>query len=264
MGKYKRLQHILRPDGRTVIVAMDHGGTSGPVPGIVDPGSTITKVIAGGADAILTTVGVAKNFATAIGSTGLIIRLDFPATDLVTGVYDCELFIEVEEAVRLGADAVILSAGPGKEVERKTLHNLARVARECERYGLPLIAEMYPGGFNGPAAMMTIANLKLAARLAAEWGADMVKMPYRPGFEAVTEGCYIPIVVLGGAKTNSQTTFFTNIWDALRAGAQGVAIGRNIWGHAEPDRIVRVLNALVHENSDVATAMTYLEEQAVS
>ncbi|QGP91105.1 3-hydroxy-5-phosphonooxypentane-2,4-dione thiolase [Neomoorella glycerini] len=260
MGKYKRLQHILRPDGRTVIVAMDHGGTSGPIPGIIDPGATLAKVIAGGADAILTTVGVAKNFETALGPTGLIIRLDFPATDLVTGVYDCELFVEVEEAVRLGADAVILSAGPGKDVERKTLHNLARVARECERYGMPLIAEMYPGGFNGPPELMTIDNLKLAARIAAEWGADMVKIPYRPGFEAVTAGCYIPIVVLGGVKTNNLEVFFTNIAEALQAGAKGVAIGRNIWGHPEPSRIVKVLNALVHENTDVVTAMTFLHK----
>ncbi|BCV21358.1 class I fructose-bisphosphate aldolase [Moorella sp. Hama-1] len=258
MGKYKRLQHILRPDDRTVIVAMDHGGTSGPMPGIVNPEITLQQVIAGGADAILTTVGVAKNFERVLGSTGLIIRLDFPATDLVTGVYDCELFIEVEEAVRLGADAVILSAGPGQGVERKTLKNLSRVAQECERYGMPLIAEMYPGGFNGPAEMITIDNLKLAARIAAEWGADMVKMPYRPGFDAVTAGCYIPIVVLGGAKTNNEEIFFTNIWDALRNGAQGVAIGRNIWGHPQPARVLKVLNALVHEKTDVATAMAHL------
>ncbi|MGI9952647.1 hypothetical protein V3F56_09835 [Moorellaceae bacterium AZ2] len=260
MGKYKRLQHILRPDGRTVIVAMDHGGTSGPLPGIIDPAATLAEVITGGADAILTTVGVASNFATVLGSTGLIIRLDFPATDLVSGVHDCELFIEVETAVRLGADAVIVSAGPGKDVERKTLRNLARVAQECERYGMPLIAEMYPGGFNGPSEMMTLENLKLAARIAAEWGADMVKMPYLPGFEAVTAACYIPIVVLGGPKTDSQKEFFSNIHEAMAAGARGVAIGRNVWGHRHPARVVRVLTALVHENADVATAMAYLDD----
>lgn len=259
MGKHKRLQHIFRPDGRTVIVAMDHGGTSGPMPGIIDPAKTIQEVLAGGADAILTTVGVAKNFEQALGSAGLILRLDFPATDLVSGVYDCELFIEVEEAVRLGADAVIVSAGPGQGVERKTMQNLTRVARECERYGMPLVAEMYPGGFNGPAEMITIDNLKLAARIAAEWGADMLKMPYRPGYEAVVEGCYLPIVVLGGAKTNSQQEFFTNIRDSLQAGARGVAIGRNIWGNPEPAKVVRTLNALVHENASVATAMSHLK-----
>lgn len=86
----------------------------------------------------------------------------------------------------------------------------------------------------------------------------MVKMPYRPGFDAVTAGCYIPIVVLGGAKTNNEEIFFTNIWDALRNGAQGVAIGRNIWGHPQPARVLKVLNALVHEKTDVATAMAHL------
>jgi hypothetical protein len=142
-----------------------------------------------------------------------------------------------------------------------TLLNLTKVANECDRYGIPFIAEMYPGGFNPPAEMINIDNLKLAARMAADLGADMLKMPYRPGYEAVVQGCYgLPIVVLGGAKTNSQEAFLENIEDAMRCGSKGVAIGRNVWGHKDPAAMVRALNAIVHENKDAKTALHGVEE----
>lgn len=263
MGKQKRLQHIFRKDGKTTIVAMDHGSDSGPVAGLENPAKTIEAVIEGEADAILTTLGIAKKFGALIGSTGLIVRLDFPGTILGSGghdaKHDCELLASVEEAVRVGADAVIITAGPGAGVERKTMANLAKVAEDCTKYGMPLVGEMYPGGFNPAPEMVNIDNLALAARMGAEWGADLLKMPYRPGFEKVVNGTYVPIVVLGGAKTNNQKEFFTNIYDAMQAGAKGVAIGRNIWGSPDPAKVVRCLNALVHANVDVDTAMEFLK-----
>jgi DhnA family fructose-bisphosphate aldolase class Ia len=261
MGKYRRLQNIFREDGKTTIVAMDHGATSGPIEGIIKPSNALIECVNGHADAILTSIGIAKNFKKELARTGLIIRLDFPSSDLVPGVRDCELLVEVEEAVKIGADAVIITAGPGVGVERATMKNLTRVGRECERYGMAFIAEMYPGGFNPPAEMLTIETLKLSARMACEWGADMIKMPYRPGFEAVVEGSYLPIVVLGGAKTNSQEEFMMNIYDAIQSGAKGVAIGRNVWGHNDTTNVVKTLNAIIHENADVLTAMSYLKQE---
>jgi len=259
MGKVRRLERIFHSDGNTTIVAMDHPATSGPVEGLIKPADTIKKMIDGGADAILATIGTAKNFEKELARAGLIVRLDFPSSDIVSGVYDCELMIEVEEAVKAGADAVIITAGPGKDIERKTFKNISIVARECEKYGMPFIAEMYPGGFNAPPEMINISTLKLSARMAAEFGADMIKMPYRPGFEEVVEGCYLPIVVLGGAKTKSQDEFVASIWDAIRCGAKGVAIGRNIWGHSNPAGMLKALNSIVHDKSDVATALAFLK-----
>ncbi len=258
-GKYRRLQNVVRADGKTTIVAFDHGATSGPMPGIEKPGKTLDAILEGGPDAILTTIGVADHFKEKLARTGLIIRIDFPATDLVPGPSDCQLLVEVEEAVRLGADAVILTAGPGQGVERTTMANFTHVGRKCDEYGMPFIAEMYPGGFNPDPAMINIDNLKLSARMAAEWGADFLKMPYRPGYEEVVEGTYIPIVVLGGAKTNSEEEFVGSIKDAVDAGAVGCAIGRNIWGHKNPAGMVRAMNAIIHDGADLATAMGFLK-----
>jgi len=107
--------------------------------------------------------------------------------------------------------------------------------------------------------MITIDTLKLAARMGAEFGADVLKMPYRPGFEEVIEGCLdVPVIVLGGARTDSLKGFFISIYDAIKAGAKGVAIGRNAWGHPEPAKMVSALNKLVHEGADVEAAMKEL------
>lgn len=269
MGTIKRLNHIFRGDGKTIITAFDHGANSGPMPGIVRLGDALEQVIEAGTDAVLTTIGMARKYESILGRTGLIIRMDFPCTDYARGSHDSMLCVTVEEAVKVGADAVIFSGGPdpvGGDVslERCMVNIMSTLRRECDRYGMPLIAEMFPGGWNPPAEAITIDSLKLSARVAAECGADMLKMPYRPGteghgYEEVVEGCEgLPIVVLGGAKTNSQEQFFANIDDALKCGAKGVAIGRNIWGHANPDRVINLLNGLIHEGEDLKTAMAHL------
>lgn len=265
MGKIKRLQQIFREDGNAIITAFDHGAQDGPVPGIIDLEVPLRQVIEAGTDAVLTTIGVAKKYEKLIGRTGLIVRMDFPCTKFARDSHDSELFVTVEEAVRLGADAVIFSGGPdvmgtaGVGLERAMMKILTTLGRECERYGMPLIAEMYPGGWNPPEGSINIDSLKLAARWAAEWGADALKMPYRPGYAEVVEGTWLPIVVLGGAKTSSQEQFFQNIDDAMHAGAKGVAIGRNIWGHEHPDRVVNLLKDLIHGGKDLKTAMNRLK-----
>lgn len=264
MGKQKRLARIFREDGNTIITAFDHGSTSGPVPGIVDIDAPIKTVVDAGTDAVIVNIGVAKKCEKLLGRTGMIIRMDFPCTEYALDSHDSDLFLQVEDAVRVGADAVIFSGGPdvgGKDVslERAMMKILSKLVRECERYGMPLIAEMYPGGWNPPADAINIKSLKLAARLAAEWGADMLKMPYRPGYEEVVQGTWLPIVVLGGEKTNSVESFFRNIDDAKKAGARGVAIGRNIWGNEHPDRVIKLLNGLFHEGELIDKALQHLK-----
>lgn len=264
MGKIKRLQQIFQADGNSVITAFDHGVNSGPMQGIAHLDEALKTVVDAGTDAVLVNIGMAQKYESLLGRTGVIIRTDFPCTDYIKGSSDSELCVSVEEAVKVGADAVIFSGGPDSAhgnvgLERTFMHIIGTLRRECERYGMPLIAEVVPGGFNPPAEAVNIESLKLGARLAAEAGADALKMPYRPGYEEVVDGCEgLPIVVLGGAKTNSQRDFFANIEDAMKAGARGVAIGRNVWGNEHPDRVIKLLCGLVHEGIDLDTAMKRL------
>jgi class I fructose-bisphosphate aldolase/fructose-bisphosphate aldolase/2-amino-3,7-dideoxy-D-threo-hept-6-ulosonate synthase len=240
------MNRIFRPDGRALIVAMDHGLIDGPTPGLERPDQTIAKVAAGGADAVLTSYGVAQRFARELAPLGLILRADGGATSLGAAGGPGATFFGVEEALRLGADAVAVSAFPGSPVEVESLARLAHVIAAAHAWGLPVMAEMVPGGFDSPPEKRTPHAVALAVRVAAELGADFVKTPYVAGFAAVTAGCYVPVVVLGGAKRGNEQAMLADIRAAVEAGAAGVAIGRNIFQAEDPTAMTAAVAGLVH------------------
>jgi len=258
MGKVRRLKRLFRTDGRTFIVAMDHATNAGPLPGLEKPGETLTKIAASGADAVIVNYGVAREFASELAGLGLILRLDIPPTVLGQG-HVSHLVYGVEEALRLGADAVIVNAGPGVGVEEVTLPQLAHIARQCDAWGIPLIGEISPGGFDSDPALRTLNNIQLGARIACELGVDAIKTIYHPGFEAVVKTCFVPIVVLGGARVSDDLAFLASIKSALEEGAAGVAIGRNVWGHPQPEKMARALEALIHKGTTLEEAKAILQ-----
>ncbi|WP_227765323.1 class I fructose-bisphosphate aldolase [Zhaonella formicivorans] len=257
MTKIRRMNNLLKADGRTLIVAMDHGSNAGAPHGLVDPGETISKVKAGGADAVIVNYGVAKKFAKELAGLGLILRMDLSPSLLGQG-HASTLIYGVEQALEVAADAVIINAGPGTGVEEITHPNLAKIAAECSRWGIPVIAEPSPGGFDSDPEIRTLENISLASRIACELGADMIKTIYKPGFERVVQDCFVPVVVLGGSKTNDYQAFLASIKEAIDAGAAGVAIGRNIWGYEDPTKMTKALAIIVHENKTVDDAMAIL------
>jgi DhnA family fructose-bisphosphate aldolase class Ia len=259
MEKTRRLGNLLKPDGKALIVAMDHGTNAGAPKGLVNPAEAIAKVKAGGADAVIVNYGVARQFAKELVGLGLILRMDLPPTMLGKG-HDSTLIFGVKEALQLGADAVIVNGGPGIGVEERTLPNIARIASECAEWGMPVIGEMSPGGFDSDPEIRTLENIKLGARIACELGCDMIKTIFKPGFRDVVEACSVPVVVLGGAKTNDDVAFLASIKEALDEGAAGVAIGRNVWGHSDPKRMTRALHALIHKNATLEEATALLKK----
>ncbi len=250
----RRLNHIFQPDGRALIVALDHGLIDGPAAGLENPASVLAQIVAGGADAILTSYGVATRFAREIAPLGLILRLDGGGTKLGQ-IGPGSQFYTVADALRLGADAVALSAFPGAAAEETTLHTLAKVIGEAHRWGLPVMAEMVPGGFDSGPEFRTAESIALSARVAAELGADWVKIPYAEGFARVTSTCYVPAVILGGAKKGDEKMMLTTIRAALDAGARGVAIGRNIFQAENPAAMTAAIAALIHEDASVDEAL---------
>lgn len=255
----RRLNRIFRPDGRTLIVAFDHGLIDGPAKGMEQPARTLGQIIAGGADAILTSYGLASRFAPEIASLGLILRLDGGGTRLGQMDGPGAQFYTVEDALRLGADAVAVSAFPGSPIEVETLETLARVVGQAHAWGLPVMAEMVPGGFDSGPEFRTAASIAVAARVAAELGADWVKIPYAEGFEQVTAGCYIPAVILGGAKKGSERAMLETISASLAAGGAGVAVGRNIFQANDPARMTAAVARLIHDSASVEEAMAVIE-----
>jgi DhnA family fructose-bisphosphate aldolase class Ia len=230
----------------------------GPAKGMERPAPTLRQIVTGGADAILTTFGIATRFAAEISPLGLIVRLDGGGTKLGAMDGPGAQFYTVADALRVGADAVAVSAFPGSPKEEATLETLAHVIGEAHAWGLPVMAEMVPGGFDSGPEFRTTESIAIAARVAAELGADWIKIPYAANFEQVTETCYVPVVILGGAKKGSEVTMLETISDALRTGASGVAIGRNIFQADDPAAMTAAVAALLHDNVSIDQAVAII------
>jgi DhnA family fructose-bisphosphate aldolase class Ia len=169
-------------------------------------------------------------------------------------------FYRIEDALRLGADAVAVSAFPGTAEERDTLQLLARAITEAHAWGLPVMGEMQPGGFDAGPQYFTTGNIALSARIAAELGADWVKVPYAEAYHQVVQSCYVPTVILGGGKLDQERLLFETVWKAVQAGAAGVAIGRNIFQSDAPAAMVAALAAILHQGASVDEAGAIYDE----
>ncbi len=256
----RRLKRIFASDGKTVIVAMDHGLGLSVLPELSDTETVIRKIVQGGADAVITSYGIAARYGDAFGRAGLIVRLDGGNTILGSGMGGSLLY-SVEDAIRVGADGVVCMGFPGARNEAETLENIAKVAGECRYWQLPLVAEMLPGGFNAEPPN-TVENIKLVARIGAELGANIIKTSFTGSVEEyreITASCFAPIVVLGGDKTGNIADLFKTIEKAMAAGVAGVAIGRNVWKTKKPERVVRALVGLVHESKKAEEVLSLID-----
>jgi predicted phospho-2-dehydro-3-deoxyheptonate aldolase len=257
IGKKIRFERIInRNSGRTVIVPMDHGVTVGPIPGLEDMRTTVSKVVAGGANAILMHKGIVGAGHRGSGKdVGLIIHLS-GGTSLSPNPNAKELVCTVEEAIKLGADAVSVHINLGAETDSEMLGQLGYVGERCLEWQMPLVAMMYT---RGPKIKdeFDVNNVKHAARVGAELGADIVKVPYTGSVESfakVVQGCPAPVVIAGGPKMGSDEEIFKMVEDALQAGAIGLSIGRNAFQHDKPDKMIAALAKMVHENATIKEA----------
>ncbi|MFQ6068859.1 MAG: 2-amino-3,7-dideoxy-D-threo-hept-6-ulosonate synthase [Candidatus Bathyarchaeia archaeon] len=258
-GKKRRLKRIFRNDNRALIVPMDHGVTVGPVTGLVDMQGIINKLLQGGVDAVVLHRGVAKHVDTE--NAGLIIHLS-GITKLGPDPNNKVQVCSVEEAVRIGADAVSVHVNVGAEQEDKMLAKLGRVADDCDRYGVPLLAMMYPRGpkIQNSHAVDVVAH---AARLGAELGADIIKTNYTGDaetFKEVVRSCYVPVIIAGGPKVETVREVLQMVHDSIKAGGAGLSIGRNVFQHEDPTKMVKALSAIVHRGVSVSEALKILGE----
>jgi DhnA family fructose-bisphosphate aldolase class Ia len=251
MFSKRRMHRIFKPDGRTLIVAMDHVGfMNAPLAGLIDPHPTVAECVANGADAIMTTAGTAEACRDEIGSAGLILTIPSaaqPATDRA-----------VEHAMRMGADAVKVLVYPFQANPEPSILAQIKLGHDCAAWGMPLLSETIPGGWGGGEDMRTPEAIAAGARVGAEAGADFVKTLSTndpTDFDIVAQNCPVPVVILGGAKADSDEDLLQSVKVALDHGASGVAIGRNIFSHPQPGRLVAALVALIHEDASVAEAL---------
>ncbi len=256
-----RMNHIFRDNGKTLIVAMDHASLFGAMDGLEKPGEVIRQVRSGGADAILTTFGISKQFAEEIGGMGLILRVDGGLSALARERGPLHLIYRVQDALRLGADAVGAMGMPGSRFESQMLPYLSELIGRCTEWNMPVMAEMLPAGFENPKEMWTPENIANACRIGAELGVDFIKTAYSgdvDSFARIVEQVYVPVVVLGGSKSGDPRDLLEQIQGAMQAGACGVACGRNIYQYEDPARMVQAVAAIVHDNATVDAALERL------
>jgi DhnA family fructose-bisphosphate aldolase class Ia len=245
-GKERRFRRLLQTDGRTLLVALDHAAYLGTGP----PLGCAAAVAAGGPDGVLATWDVARRDVADLAGTGLVLRVDGGVSDLggPASTDEVALLSRAEDALRIGADAVVLLVFPGAHDEHHSLRRLAALCAECENLGLPVIAEAIPGGW-AREVEWTPEHVAKSARLVVELGADMVKTVC-PGptdaFSLVAAACPAPVVALGGPPMGNEDDVVATARGIVDAGGAGVAFGRNVWGSPDPAKLVRRLHEAVH------------------
>ncbi len=261
IGKRIRMERIIdRNSRKTVIVPMDHGVTLGPMAGLINMRDTIDAIATGGANAIVIHKGLVEAGHRQGGKdVGLIIHLS--ASTSMAPDPNCKVLVcGVEEAIKLGADAVSIHVNIGAEDEHSMLKDLGRVAREASEWGMPLLAMMY---MRGPKVKngYEVKLVKHAARVGAELGADIVKVPYTGSpetFHEVVEGCFVPVVIAGGEKMETDQDVLEMVEGSVKAGGAGVSIGRNAFQHRDPAKMVGVISKIVHKGYKVGEGVKEL------
>ena len=174
VGKEIRYNRIVNPEtGKMVLIPLDHGVIMGPLSGIEDPTQTVAQVVAGGANGVIINAGIAHSVYQAyMNRCGAVLNL----TNIITSDNDLTLISTVEYALQQGADAISVQVMVGSKHERHMLENVRIVADQCSRWGLPLLAMMYPTDELLQERGHEVELL--AARAGAELGADIVKTSY--------------------------------------------------------------------------------------
>ncbi|CAL9375009.1 2-amino-4,5-dihydroxy-6-oxo-7-(phosphonooxy)heptanoate synthase [Streptomyces sp. enrichment culture] len=244
-----RLRRLFRHgDGRLLVVPLDHSVTDGPLRrGGLDP--LLGELTGTGVDAVVLHKGSLRH----VGhdwfrDMSLIVHLSV-STRHAPDPDAKYLVAHVDEALRLGADAVSVHVNMGSPQEARQIADMAAVAGECDRWNVPLLAMVYARGPQIPdsRAPELVAH---AATLAADLGADVVKTDYAGTPEDMAEvvrACPIPVIVAGGPRSSDTDTVLAHVSDALRGGAAGVAMGRNVFQADRPGRMAATIARLVHE-----------------
>jgi len=255
-GLQNRLSRILKPeDGRTVMLAADHGYFLGPTRRLEDPRRTLEPLLPW-ADALMVTRGVVRQCVDPRSPVPLVLRVSGGSTVVGPDLADEVVMTAMEDAVRLNASAVAVSVFVGSAHERQTLASLARLVDQGIACGMPVLGVTAVGK---ELEKRDARYLALASRVVAEFGAHVVKTYYCEGFEQVVAGCPVPVVIAGGPKLENERDALELAYRAIGEGAAGVDMGRNVWQSEHPVAMLRALRAIVHEQATVDQAQELLD-----
>jgi 3-hydroxy-5-phosphonooxypentane-2,4-dione thiolase len=248
-GMKNRLSKIIKPgNSRCVMLAVDHGYFLGPTERLENPRETIGPLL-NYADSLMLTRGVLRTSVIPESNTPIVLRVSGGSSIIGEDLSKETIVTSIEEAIKLNASCLALSIFVGSKYEFQTLKNLSKLVNEGEKYGIPVLAVTAVG----KEMARDSRYLGLACRIAAELGAHVVKTYHCPDFDNVVEGCPVPVIIAGGKKLAERDALQLT-FDALKDGASGVDMGRNIWQSDNPVAMIKAVRAIVHENFTVKEA----------
>ena len=253
-GMKNRLSSIFNPaTGRTVMLAFDHGYFQGPTTGLERIDVNIVPLMQY-ADTLMLTRGALRTCIPPEYRGGVVLRAS-GGPSILKELSDEEIAISIEEAVRLNAAAMAVQVFIGGEHETKSVHNMTRLVDLGNRYGIATLAVTAVG----KELVRDAKYMRLATRICAELGATYVKTYYvDDGFDTVTAGCPVPIVIAGGKKL-PELDALKLAHNAVQQGAAGVDMGRNIFQSQHPAAMIQAVRKVVHEGFTPEQALDLLE-----
>ncbi|MBN2097405.1 MAG: 3-hydroxy-5-phosphonooxypentane-2,4-dione thiolase [Candidatus Omnitrophica bacterium] len=250
-GMENRIAKLISPKtGHAVWLAMDHGYFLGPVSKLEKPAETVRPLLPY-ADAIMLTRGILRNCIDAKNSPPVILRVSGGNSIIGDDLSNETLTTCIEEAVRLNVSAVAFSIYLAAKYEHQTLVGLSRLVNQAQEYGIPVLAVTAVGKELGK---REARFLSLACRIAAELGAQVIKTYYCEEFEKVVECSPVPLVIAGGPKLRTELDALQLAYAAIKQGAVGVDMGRNIWQSPNSLAMIQAIRSIVHNNATVEEA----------
>ncbi|MDP7169263.1 MAG: 3-hydroxy-5-phosphonooxypentane-2,4-dione thiolase [Nitrospinota bacterium] len=253
-GMQNRLSRIFSPEtGRTVMLAFDHGYFQGPTTGIERIDLNINPLIPH-ADVLMCTRGALRSCVPPESNKPVVLRCS-AGQSIYTELSNELVGVDIEDAIRLNAAAMAAQVYIGSEYEHKSIANVIKLIDTGTRYGIPTLAVTGVG----KDMQRDARYFGLATRIAAEIGAHYIKTYYvEPGFERVTAGCPVPIVIAGGKKL-PELEALAMAYKAIDQGALGVDMGRNIFQSESPVAMIQAVRAVVHDDETPEKAFDLYE-----
>ena len=239
---------IRQPHNRALMLAVDHGYFLGPTEKLENPRATIAPLLKY-CDSLMLTRGVLRTSVITSTNTPMVLRVSGGTSIIGEDLSREDITVSIKDAIRLNATALAMSIFVGSKYEYQTITNLGKLVNEAEEFGIPVLAVTAVGKDMARDARY----LSLACRMAAEQGAHIVKTYYCEDFERVVNSCPVPVIIAGGKKIPEKDALDLT-YKAVRAGAVGVDMGRNIWQSVNPIPMIRAVRSIVHANTDTTTA----------
>ena len=248
-GMKKHLSNIFNPkSGNTVMFAFDHGYFMGSTAGLERLDLLLPK-LAPYVDCFMGTRGALRTCVPPEITKAIALRTTSGSSMLQADLSHEVVAVDIEDAIRMNADCMASQVFIGGDGQLSSIDNLSKTINSGFRYSIPTLGVCAVG----KDMERTGRYFKLATRIIAEMGVQMVKTYDCEDFEEVVAACPVPIVVAGGKKLPEKDALHL-AYDVIRKGAHGVDMGRNIFQSTHPIEMAKCVHSIVHEG--------YTDEQA--